>query len=108
MEKLEICSVQLIDCNKLNFKYKYPSYVALSKEDIDLLDNFGRRICDILVPYTNTTSEYTIFTSYYENKMISMDIDSLINKRISQQESQNLADLSVMVLNIVYKHFESQ
>jgi hypothetical protein len=106
MTKFKICSVQLLEGRDLKLKYFYPEPCNFTKEDKTAINGVGEKICKLLSNYTDTTSEEFVFQSYFEKGKISMDIDSMINKRLNQSEKQRLADKSAYILNIVAKYLE--
>jgi len=103
MDRMKICSVQVLENRNLNFRYYYPKKNYVQNEDEKILLPFSDGICKILSNYTDITSEEFIFTAYLDNRKISMDIDSLINKRLNQQDRQYLADSSAKILSVIAK-----
>jgi len=105
MDRIKICSVQVLENRNLDFSYYYPKKNHFENEDEKNLLPFSDEICRILSNYSDKTSEKFIFTAYLNNRKISMDIDSLINKRLNQQERQSLADSSAKILNVIAKYY---
>ncbi|KNY26361.1 hypothetical protein [Pseudobacteroides cellulosolvens] len=104
MEKLKICSVKVIESDKLKFNYEYPNIVVFNQNDKERISIYGERICEILYKYIHNRSEDVIFTSYFDKNDIQMDIDSSINKKLKNEERQSLADISAFVLKVVFKN----
>lgn len=111
MQKVKICSV-LIKQGNLSFQYHYPVLANITISDTELLKPIGNQICSTLSKYINITSEEVIFSSYYANESdlrsgnISMDIDSLINRRMTENERKILADCSAKVMQIISKYYK--
>jgi len=106
MDRIKICSVQVLKNRDLNFKYYYPKKNYFQNEDEIILLPFSDGICKMLSNYTDITSEEFIFTAYLDNRKITMEVDSLINKRLNQQDRQFLADSSAKILNVIAKYYK--